>query len=65
MLNQRVRIMGCRSDHSQDELYEMALAVTRGIIEVNGLRVLTARNVADVMGYRQEHFISHLKIFTI
>jgi hypothetical protein len=51
MFNQRVRIMGRRSDHSQDELYEMALAAARGIIEVNGLRALTARNVADVMGY--------------
>ena len=44
--------MGRRSDHSQDELYEMALAAARGIMEVNGLRALTARNVADVMGYQ-------------
>jgi AcrR family transcriptional regulator len=43
--------MGRRSDHSKDELYEMALAAARRIIEVDGLRALTARNVADVMGY--------------
>lgn len=43
--------MGRRSDHSKDELYELALRAAREIIEAHGARALTARNVADAMGY--------------
>jgi AcrR family transcriptional regulator len=43
--------MGRRSDHSKEELYELALWAARGIIEADGARALTARNVADAMGY--------------
>lgn len=43
--------MGRRSDHSKEELYELALRAARGIIEEDGARALTARNVADSMGY--------------
>lgn len=43
--------MARRSDHSREELYEMALAATRSIVEAGGLRALTARNIADAIGY--------------
>ena len=43
--------MGRRSDHSKEELYEMALQAARTIIETDGLGALTARNVADSIGY--------------
>lgn len=43
--------MGRRSDHSKEELYELALRTAREIIEADGARGLTARNVADAMGY--------------
>lgn len=43
--------MGRRSDHSKEELYELALRAARDIIEADGARGLTARNVADAMGY--------------
>jgi AcrR family transcriptional regulator len=43
--------VGRRSDHSKEELYELALRAAREIIEVDGPRALTARNVADAIGY--------------
>ena len=43
--------MARRSDHSRDELYELALVAARRIIEDGGYRALTARKVADHMGY--------------
>ena len=43
--------MGRRSDHSKEELYELALDAARQIIETDGHRALTARNVADAIGY--------------
>ncbi|MEE8279445.1 MAG: TetR/AcrR family transcriptional regulator [Alphaproteobacteria bacterium] len=43
--------MARRSDHSRDELYEMALAAAREIAEAEGLRGLTARRVAAKIGY--------------
>lgn len=43
--------MGRRSDHTRDEQYEMALETARRIVEADGFRALTARNVADAMGY--------------
>lgn len=43
--------MARRSDHSREELYEMALTTAREIVEAEGFRALTARNVADAMGY--------------
>ncbi len=43
--------MGRRSDHSREELYELALATARRIVEKEGLPGLTARNVARAMGY--------------
>ncbi|NQV22214.1 MAG: TetR/AcrR family transcriptional regulator [Rhodospirillales bacterium] len=43
--------MGRRSDHSRDELYELALNAARQIVEADGFRALTARNVADAIGY--------------
>ena len=43
--------MARRSDHSRDELYELALGAARRIIEDGGYRALTARKVADHMGY--------------
>ena len=43
--------MGRRSDHSREEPYEFALGTAREIIETDGQRALTARNVADAIGY--------------
>ena len=45
------RSVGRRSDHSKEELYELALRAAREIIEADGPRALTARNVADGIGY--------------
>lgn len=43
--------MARRSDHNRDELYAMALQAARTIVERDGYRSLTARNVADAIGY--------------
>lgn len=43
--------MARRSDHSRAELYEMALAASRKIVESEGIRALTARHVANSIGY--------------
>jgi AcrR family transcriptional regulator len=43
--------MGRRSDHSKEQLYELALRAAGEIIEADGPRALTARNVADAIGY--------------
>jgi len=43
--------MARRSDHSREELYELALGAAERIVEVDGFRALTARNVADAIGY--------------
>ncbi len=43
--------MARRSDHSREELHEMALEAARDIVESEGLRGLSARRVARDMGY--------------
>ncbi len=43
--------VGRRSDHSKEELYELALQAAREIIDADGPRALTARNVAGAIGY--------------
>ena len=43
--------MARRSDHSREELREMALAATEEIIDQQGLAGLTARKVAAGIGY--------------
>ena len=43
--------MARRTDHSREELYENALAAAQNIVETDGFRALTARNVADAIGY--------------
>ncbi len=43
--------VGRRSDHSREQLYELALNAARDIIEAEGYRALTARNIADRIGY--------------
>lgn len=43
--------MARRSDHSREELYEMALEAARKIAEMGGIRGLTARGVAREIGY--------------
>lgn len=43
--------MARRSDHSREELYELAMQASCGIVEADGFRALTARNVADIIGY--------------
>lgn len=43
--------MARRADHSRDELYKLALSKAEEIVEADGFRGLTARNVADAIGY--------------
>ena len=43
--------MARRSDHSRDELYDMALEAARQIAEKEGLRGLKARRIARDIGY--------------
>ena len=43
--------MGRRSDHTRDELYAMALEAARNIVEAEGLRRLTVRQIAAQIGY--------------
>ena len=43
--------MGRRSDHSRDEIRRMALAAAQRRLESGGLAALTARRVADDIGY--------------
>ncbi len=43
--------MARRSDHSREELHDMALAAARNIAEKEGLRGLTARRIAKEIGY--------------
>jgi len=40
-----------RSDHSRDELYRLATVAARKIVETRGIEALTARSVADAIGY--------------
>lgn len=44
-------MMSRRSDHSREQLYDLALDAARTIVETDGYRALTARNVADAIGY--------------
>lgn len=43
--------MGRRSDHSREELYDLALDAAGGIIADSGLSALTTRKVAQAIGY--------------
>lgn len=43
--------MARRSDHSREELYEMALNAARDIVIADGLSGLTVRRVATAIGY--------------
>jgi AcrR family transcriptional regulator len=43
--------MARRSDHSRDEIREMALEAAVSILEQEGAKKLTARNVANSIGY--------------
>lgn len=43
--------MGRRSDHTREELYELALDASERIIEAEGLQGLTVRKVAGEIGY--------------
>ena len=43
--------MGRRSDHSRDEIREMAIAAAAEIVEKEGFQSLTARKVAGRIGY--------------
>jgi len=43
--------MGRRSDHTREELYEMALRAARAIAHGSGLKGLTIRGIANQIGY--------------
>ena len=43
--------MARRSDHNREELYNLALSAAADIVSADGIRGLTARNVADRIGY--------------
>ncbi len=43
--------MGRRSDHTREELYELALEAAEKIVEADGLSGLTVRKVAGEIGY--------------
>lgn len=62
--------MARRSDHSRRELYDLAVGAARRIVDEGGMRALTARKVADAIGYSPgtlynlfenlDHMIVHL-----
>jgi len=43
--------MGRRSDHTREQIREMALQAARNIVEHEGIDKLTARNIATAIGY--------------
>lgn len=43
--------MARRSDHNRQQLYEMAVAAARELAVKGGLKAVTARNIADQIGY--------------
>ena len=43
--------MARRNDHSREQLYDMALDAARQVVGEDGFRALTARNVAEAIGY--------------
>ena len=43
--------MARRADHNREELHDLALTAARRIVEEDGFRALTARNVANSIGY--------------
>lgn len=43
--------MGRRSDHTREELHELAIAAARAIVEVEGSKGLTVRQIAARIGY--------------
>ncbi|MBF0269453.1 MAG: TetR/AcrR family transcriptional regulator [Alphaproteobacteria bacterium] len=43
--------MARRSDHSREELHELILSAARQLVERDGFKALTARRVAEVIGY--------------
>jgi len=43
--------MARRSDHSREELYDMAMTAARAIVRQDGMRALTARSLAAAIGY--------------
>ncbi len=43
--------MGRRSEHSRDEIREMAVNAAAEIVEKEGFQALTARKVAGSIGY--------------
>lgn len=51
--------MGRRSDHSKEELYELAINAGQEIVNRDGYRALTARNVADAIGYSAGTLYNH------
>lgn len=67
--------MARRSDHSQDEIREMAIKASRSIISCKGLAALSARKIASEIGYtpgtlylifkNQDDLILHINAITL
>ena len=67
--------MARRSDHSREEIKDMALTAALGIIESEGAKGLTARKVASAIGYtvgtlylvfeNQQEMVMHLNARTL
>lgn len=53
--------MARRSDHSREEFHELALGAARDIVEAEGFSALTARRVAQAVGYSPGTLYNHFR----
>jgi len=73
--SQQQNMMARRSDHSQEEIREMAIKASRSIIIRKGLSALSARKIASEIGYtpgtlylifkNQDDLILHINAITL
>lgn len=50
--------MARRSDHSKEELKNLITQTAREIVQKDGFTALTARNLAQTIGYTPRHALS-------
>lgn len=53
--------MARRSDHSREELHDLVLSEAQRLVEAEGFRSLTARRIADAVGYSPGTLYNHFK----